>query len=371
MSISVTAVILAAGRGTRMKGHLAVPKPLASIDGEPLLGRNLRQLHENGIADIIVVTGFKSKDVEECAREAYPQTRFIHNARYEQDRNILSALLGLRGVHTGNSALLLEGDVVFSEKGILNLMSSIQLEHNSWTACGPFRESQKGGILKEADGWIREIRYAEWTPDLAGWKKNLGAIHISGSYLPKIIELFDQYASRDLDQYFIIPWMQNLESFPAKIIDLGNEGASFNTIDEYEMTRRRFRSIRKNLQICLLDVEKLRHVEEYDAERVDWLAKKIMKEHLWIRPLAVSAENIVMDGQHRLEAARLLKLKKIPVVVFNYHDTPIHSLRPEISLDVESIIRNVADGNIYPYKTVKHVLPILPLCEIDLEELRK
>lgn len=370
MEQKISAIILAAGKGTRMQGSLPVPKPLASIDHEPLLQRSLRQLHENGIYDSIIVTGFSREEVESCARRAYPETRFVHNARYGEDRNILSALLGLKAVPEGNGALLLEGDVVFSETGLARLLGELRAECNSWSACGLFQSHQVGGILNAEDGWIREIRYSDWQPELAHWHKNLGAIHIAPGSLQPFVALLEDYAAASLDQYFMTPWLENLDRFPSRLVDLGEEAASFNTLGEYEGTARRFTRPRQDLPVELLDIGTLRHVEDFDTKRVEWLAQKISADGVWSMPLAVSRENIVMDGQHRMEAAKRLNLQRVPAVVFDYQAVPVHSLRPEISLDADSVIRRIAEGRPYPYKTVKHDLPPLSACGISLDTLR-
>ncbi|MGA0795601.1 MAG: NTP transferase domain-containing protein, partial [Quisquiliibacterium sp.] len=48
------AVLLAAGFASRMRG---IVKLLLEIDGEPLVRRTLRVLHEAGVGDVVVVLG--------------------------------------------------------------------------------------------------------------------------------------------------------------------------------------------------------------------------------------------------------------------------------------------------------------------------
>ncbi len=53
------AIILAAGFGMRMVPiNLTTPKALLEVNGEPLIERQIRQLHEVGITDVTVVVGF-------------------------------------------------------------------------------------------------------------------------------------------------------------------------------------------------------------------------------------------------------------------------------------------------------------------------
>lgn len=60
-----TAVVLAAGRGTRM-GALtaATPKPLLHVAGEPIVARVLRGLARAGVRRAVVVTGYLGEQIE-------------------------------------------------------------------------------------------------------------------------------------------------------------------------------------------------------------------------------------------------------------------------------------------------------------------
>jgi NDP-sugar pyrophosphorylase family protein len=49
------AIILAAGEGRRLKGVLnSIPKPMAQIDGKPILQRNLEWLKNSGVTDVCI-----------------------------------------------------------------------------------------------------------------------------------------------------------------------------------------------------------------------------------------------------------------------------------------------------------------------------
>ncbi len=66
MSAIRTAVLLAAGRGTRM-GDLtaATPKPLLPLQGMPILEHILRSMRDAGIERFVVVTGYLADRIEE------------------------------------------------------------------------------------------------------------------------------------------------------------------------------------------------------------------------------------------------------------------------------------------------------------------
>lgn len=368
-------IMLAAGRGTRMDGFLPVPKPLADVCGEPLLQRTMRQFHEGGIRDMILVTGYEAQRVGSTALSCWPDTRVIHNARYAEDRNILSLLLAMRQVPAGSGCFVAEGDVLLTENAALRVSELAGGDRSVWTACGNFRPGQKGGVLlPDERGEIREIRYSEWSAELAHWCKNLGVIYVAPGQVPVFAGLLDEYAARSLDYYFMTPWRENLEKLPARLLDLGHDSAAtFNTPEEYAAALRLVAGdMVPIVDIRLVEVKKLRHIEDYDRERVRWLADKIKADGRWLRPLAVSAEGdwLVMDGQHRMEAARLLGLSRVPAILLEYENVPVRSLRPEYEVSHKDIMERALSGNIYPYKTAKHELPLLPNCDFSLDELR-
>src|SRR4051812_1761247 len=63
------AVILAAGRGTRMKNLTDdVPKPMLPAGGRPILERLLERLIEAEYSEALIVTGYRAETIEEHFR---------------------------------------------------------------------------------------------------------------------------------------------------------------------------------------------------------------------------------------------------------------------------------------------------------------
>ena len=126
--------------------------------------------------------------------------------------------------------------------------------------------------------------------------------------------------------------------------------------------------------IVYISVNKLKHIEDFGPKRVDWLKEKILAEGEWTVPLKIEQENfLVMDGQHRMEVAKLLDLKYVPCILYSYNEVEVWSLRDNYEVNAELIINRVADNDIYPYKTAKHAFPDSGdlRCKIPLSELKK
>src|SRR4051794_40804722 len=71
--MSRQAVILAGGRGTRLRARLnGRPKPLVDIEGTPLLGRQIAALRSGGFTDILILVNYAAEQIEAfCANPAF------------------------------------------------------------------------------------------------------------------------------------------------------------------------------------------------------------------------------------------------------------------------------------------------------------
>jgi len=110
--MAVKGVILAAGRGVRMGG--VEHKALVPIgDHQPLLHFLLRALTAVGVDDLLVVTGYRPKDVEDFVTTEWTgnEPTFIRNARYASWGNFHSLRLAIDQA-PGADLLVLNCDIV-------------------------------------------------------------------------------------------------------------------------------------------------------------------------------------------------------------------------------------------------------------------
>jgi len=74
-----TAVILAAGRGIRLRGeHQDKPKGFLVLGEKPIVGESVERLRAAGIQKTIIVTGYCAERYEEFARE-HDDVVTVHN----------------------------------------------------------------------------------------------------------------------------------------------------------------------------------------------------------------------------------------------------------------------------------------------------
>lgn len=58
-------VIMAGGKGTRIASvNAEVPKPMLQVGGKPVLVRQIEMLQKQGVTEIILVTGYLHKIIE-------------------------------------------------------------------------------------------------------------------------------------------------------------------------------------------------------------------------------------------------------------------------------------------------------------------
>lgn len=117
MSIK-TAMILAAGRGTRMR-HLTdnQPKPLVKIDGTSLLGHIIQKIKNHGLENIVINTCYKSEMIkEEVSNEKDILISFSdEETALETGGGVKKALSTLNELGGQNGFFVLNADPLWTE----------------------------------------------------------------------------------------------------------------------------------------------------------------------------------------------------------------------------------------------------------------
>ena len=138
------ALILNSGLGKRM-GTLTElqPKCMTAVDAyDTILSRQLRQLVDHKIMDVVITTGAFSDKLEEYCRSLLLPLNitFVHNPKYKDTNYIYSIFLASEFLQD-DDILLMHGDLVFESR----VMSGILAEKNSCMAVC------KGSALPDKD----------------------------------------------------------------------------------------------------------------------------------------------------------------------------------------------------------------------------
>ena len=120
------AIVLAAGIGQRL-GNIAEkrPKCLLEFGGISLLKRHLDILLKIGVSNIIVVSGYESRQIEQeiSISDAKHITRTVHNPEYRKG-SLISLMEGLKVLNTDQDFILMDADVLYDGKIIERLVGS-------------------------------------------------------------------------------------------------------------------------------------------------------------------------------------------------------------------------------------------------------
>lgn len=109
------AVIMAGGKGTRLLSitNDEIPKPMAPVNGKPILQWQIECLQENGIQDITIVTGHLGEKIEEFFGSGEKFGVRITYFKEQQPLGTAGAFYFLKDQLESEYFLLVFGDVIF------------------------------------------------------------------------------------------------------------------------------------------------------------------------------------------------------------------------------------------------------------------
>ncbi|KKM40529.1 hypothetical protein LCGC14_1563800 [marine sediment metagenome] len=242
------AVILAAGRGTRLK-HLTKNKPKCLLEfmGKTLLKRQISTFRRNEITEIIVVTGYQDQKIKAEG------VHFIKNEKYA-DTNMVVSLFKTRKMWD-SPIIVSYGDILFEDKVLSSLISSkkdinvvVDLNGKDF-----FKERLGNDYLSDIESLVLDKDNETIT--------ELGSPHpddsmIQGQYIglmkfsPKGLEIMSQVYDQYKTKFWNKPWMRSknfknayMTDMLQKIINRGtkvyavkvvNGWLEFDTVKDYE-----------------------------------------------------------------------------------------------------------------------------------------
>ncbi len=128
-----TAVILAAGRGTRLKElGTEIPKGFLQLGTKPIIEESLEKLYTAGIERVIIVTGHVAEKYEDLAARSPGRILTVHNEQYADSGSLYSLYLAGSALQDPSKPeteidrpstepagfLLLESDLVYESRAL-------------------------------------------------------------------------------------------------------------------------------------------------------------------------------------------------------------------------------------------------------------
>lgn len=208
-----TAILLLAGRGSRLE-ELTNDKPkcLVEVNTIPILHRILDELSHLNIKKIILVVGYLHQQIYDYVGEKWKdmQVEYILNEDWDKTNNVVSLYMGLENIET--NFLLLEGDIVVSEKALKNF-NDVNL-----LALDKFRDYMDGTVVRLDNKNRVEKFYLKSTPgrpdDLSGYYKTVNIYSFDKNdffaYIkPRLKQLIE---SKQVDAYYELAFAQAVDS---------------------------------------------------------------------------------------------------------------------------------------------------------------
>lgn len=214
------AIIMAAGTSSRFAPlSYEKPKALIEVRGEVLIERQIRQLQEAGISEIIVVTGYKAGQFQ------YLKDKFgveiIHNPSY-LTRNNNSSIYVAR-------EYLKNSYICSSDNYFITNPFEIEVDDSYYSAVYADGETNEW-CIKEESGWIKDVKVGGQD----SWIM-LGHVFWSEPFSQSFIRILDEEYDKPetADKLWESIYIEHINELPMKIRKYPNDYIfEFDTLDE-------------------------------------------------------------------------------------------------------------------------------------------
>jgi UDP-N-acetylglucosamine diphosphorylase/glucosamine-1-phosphate N-acetyltransferase len=155
--MSLVAVILAAGKGTRMGSDL--PKVLHRLAGEPLVVHPIRAAQAAGAAAVTVIVGHGAAEVQAALQPGFPGLRFALQAEQRGTGHAVLCALPALADHAGD-VLILSGDVPRLRAATLRRLAAAAATSRAGLALATFVPADPvgyGRIVRDVLGAVQAI----------------------------------------------------------------------------------------------------------------------------------------------------------------------------------------------------------------------
>ncbi len=230
---AVQAVVMAAGKGTRMKSDL--PKVLHELDGKPLLEHVLDTVRGAGVPRAVVIVGHQADRVRKAC--SAPDLEFVlQEPQLGTGHAVQQAVPELR---PEGFTVILSGDVPLLRSATVRSLIEGTISADAAAAvltCVVEDAGSYGRIIKDRDGGLREIVEAR---DATEQQLAVGEFN-TGIYCFRTLDLIDALglltADNDQREYYLTDTIAHLVAagrpVTAVIADDPDEVAGINTVAE-------------------------------------------------------------------------------------------------------------------------------------------
>lgn len=241
---NVHAIVLAAGKGTRMKSK-TLPKVLFPIAGKPMLAYVLDSLAQVGITNPTIIVGFLAKKVMDTFGDRYSYA--LQRKRLGTGHAVMAAKTQL--ADKKGCTLIINGDQPFFKPGsITRLAAAIQekgatvavltglMRSKEFDAFGRVITDKEGHVLRIVE--VKDANDAEKSVRLM----NLGGYAVDNEWLWKTLKTLKK--SRATGEYYITDIIGAAVAEGKKVVSIRiedkAEAIGINTLDHLAEAERLF-----------------------------------------------------------------------------------------------------------------------------------
>lgn len=175
------AVILLAGQARQ----IATPVGLLYLNDETILDRSIQLLISSGITNIVIVAGYGKEMLQPIAKK-YPQVHIVVNEQFKETGTMTS--LATAQPFITDDFILIEGDLVFEERGLTQLLRS---RDTSSILITSVRKTYDEAMVEIHDGYIYKM-----SKDIHQFNRidgeMIGISKFSLSFFKKMLEIFSE-----------------------------------------------------------------------------------------------------------------------------------------------------------------------------------
>jgi bifunctional UDP-N-acetylglucosamine pyrophosphorylase / glucosamine-1-phosphate N-acetyltransferase len=280
------AVVLAAGKGTRMKS--ALPKVLHEACGQPLLTWVVDSVHQAGINDVVVVTGHGSDAVRAMLQQRYgARVRTVLQA--EQRGTGHAAQMALPAIGDCDDVLLVYGDTPLLTPASLQRLLQARREQDAAVALWTTTMAQPHGygrIVREGNQVVAIAEQRDATPAQQQITEvNPGVYCVRASFLGSALgQLQPQNAQ---GEYYLTDLIMLANAARERVVGVGVDVQETDGINDRVQLAAASKLLRTRI---------VRHHQRAGVTFVD-------DENVWVDASVVMGEDVVVEPMVRLQGA--------------------------------------------------------------------
>ena len=254
----ILAVVLAAGRGTRL--HSAVPKVLHAAAGRPLLDWVLGAARSAGCEDIVAIIGHEA----DAVRKAFDGEKIIWVLQQEQKGTGHALAQAEPAIEQPGIMLVLSGDVPLVSADTLGQL--VEEAQQGWAAMAVAQLADPGSlgrVLTAADGTLQRIVEAS---DASSEELAIGRVN-AGLYALPAPDIFEYLRFLEPDnakgELYLTDALNAaaLQGRPIRLLELADSAESWGVNNRADLGRVHRRLLRRHAErlmesgVTILDVE--------------------------------------------------------------------------------------------------------------------